>query len=143
MTLWKYLGPVALLAVGVAMAGRAQETPGNSGQEKPTRSNQVLMRDKLTHANAVLEGLTAPDFAKIVENAKMLRMISKAASWHVLDSDEYTRMSKDFQEQTTDLERHAKDKNLDAAALDYMRISMTCVGCHKMVRRQSKIDKGN
>jgi hypothetical protein len=66
--------------------------------------------------------------------AEMMRLISRAASWHVLDSEEYDRLSQDFQEQAGDLERHAKARNLDAAALDYMRISLTCVQCHKYVR---------
>jgi hypothetical protein len=52
----------------------------------------------------------------------------------VLDSDAYSRMSKNFQVQAGDLERHAREKNLDAAALDYMRISLTCVQCHKYMR---------
>jgi hypothetical protein len=30
----------------------------------------------------------------------------------------------------TDLERHALEKNLDAAALDYVRISLSCIQCH-------------
>jgi hypothetical protein len=64
----------------------------------------------------------------------MLRLISRASSWYVLDSEEYDRYSKDFQEQAADLERHAKARNLDAATLDYVRISLTCVQCHKHVR---------
>jgi hypothetical protein len=32
------------------------------------------------------------------------------------------------------MQRHAKEKNLEAAALDYMRISLTCVHCHQYVR---------
>jgi hypothetical protein len=63
-----------------------------------------------------------------------MRMISRAASWYVLDSEEYTRYSKNFQEEARDLERHAKEKNLDAASLDYMRITATCVQCHKHLR---------
>jgi hypothetical protein len=43
-------------------------------------------------------------------------------------------MSKNFQEQAADLERHAKEKNLDMAGLDYMRISLTCIQCHKYMR---------
>jgi hypothetical protein len=141
MGLMKYFGPPILVAVGIVTPAQPQDVSGSSGKEAPKRSNQVLMRDKLTHANAVLEGLTVEDFAKIGENAKMLRMISKAASWHVIGSDEYARMSRDFQEQTVDLERHAKEKNLDAATLDYLRISITCVQCHKVMRRDPKKEK--
>jgi hypothetical protein len=132
---------VAAVAVGLgtlALAGRSQtkDSPAPKGDKKePTpTSNQLLMRDKLKYANGALDGLAVGDFDKVAEGAKMMRMISRAASWHVLDSEEYDRHSKNFQEQAADLERHAKEKNLDAAALDYMRISLTCVQCHKYVR---------
>jgi hypothetical protein len=102
-------------------------------EEVPT-TKQVLMRDKLAYANKALDGLALEDFTKVVESAQMMRMISRASSWYVLDSDEYSRLSKNFQEQAADLERHAKEKNLDMAGLDYMRISLTCIQCHKYVR---------
>ena len=121
---------------------QAKIAEGVQAQEKKpvVTSNQVLMRDKLSYANKALEGLSLEDFDQIAESAKMMRMISRAASWHVIDSVEYARYSKNFQEEAADLERHAKDKNLDAAALDYMRITMTCVQCHRHLRvvRQGK-----
>jgi hypothetical protein len=123
---------VAVAVVGwAALAGRTQTKA--PPKPEPT-GKQVLMRDKLTHAKDVLEGLSVEDFDKVAKGAEYLRMISKAAAWYVFDSDEYLRMSKDFQEQATDLERHAKAKNLDASSLDYVRISLTCVQCHKYMR---------
>lgn len=126
---------VALAVVGwAALAGQTQtKAPPPKKAADPT-GKQVLMRDKLTHAKDVLDGLSVEDYDKVARGAEFLRMISKAASWYVFDSEEYHRMSKDFQEQATDLERHAKAKNLDAATLDYVRISLTCVQCHKYMR---------
>jgi hypothetical protein len=145
----------AKLALGVAVAviagsglfalsgfGQIKDTPPKVDKKDPLpRSNQLLMRDKLVHANTVLDGLSVEDFGKIAESAEMMRMISRAASWHVIATDEYLRHSKNFQEQATDLVRHAKDKNLEAATLDYMRISLTCVQCHKHVREVQKKEK--
>ena len=129
----------ALTMGGLALRGRSQTknpSPGKGDTKKvePLTGKQVLMRDKLAYTNKALDGLAVEDFAKVVESAQMLRMISQASSWYVLDSDEYTRLSKNFQEQAADLGRHAKEKNLDAASLDYMRITLTCVQCHKYMR---------
>ncbi len=124
---------VTAVAVGWATRGVWAQTKAPPAAQPPT-GKQVLMRDKLTHAKDVLEGLSVEDFDKVAKNAELLRMISKASSWYVFDSEEYHRMSKNFQEQATDLERHAKDKNLDAATLDYVRMSLTCVQCHKYMR---------
>ena len=110
-------------------AAVAQETP-----PEKLRSNQLLMRDKLAFASKALEGLSMEDYGKIAEAGNMMGVISRAASWHIIPTEQYSRMSKNFQEQAADLERHAKDKNLDAAALDYTRITLTCVQCHNYIR---------
>ena len=122
-------GGVAI-AIAACVYCSAQESPPQKG---PT-SNQLLMRDKLTYATKALEGLSMEDFNKIAEAGNMMGIISRAAAWHVIPTDEYVRMSKNFQEQARDLERHAKEKNLDAASLDYMRITLTCVQCHNYIR---------
>jgi hypothetical protein len=129
----------ALLTVATgALCGLGQtKDRANAADDKQRASRttpQVLMRDKLTYANQALEGLVVEDFDKLAKSADMMRIISRAASWYVIGSDEYKRYSKNFQEQAADLERHAKDKNLDAANLDYVRITLTCVECHKYLR---------
>jgi hypothetical protein len=129
-----------VLAGWAGPEGRPQTKPAADKKDEPT-TPKVLMRDKLTYAKDALDGLSVEDFDKVAKSAEMLRMISRASSWYVLDSDEYRRHSKDFQEQAADLQRHAKDKNLDAAALDYMRISLTCVQCHKYVREARREKK--
>lgn len=140
-------GVTIALSLGIglfALPGFSQtkdSAPKLDKKDPTPRSNQVLMRDKLVHANKILDGLSVEDFGMIAENAEMMRIISRAASWHVITTDEYVRHSKNFQEQATDLVRHAKEKNLEAATLDYMRISLTCVQCHKHVREVQKNGK--
>jgi hypothetical protein len=125
---------------GLAQQNKAIESGKVQQKQSVVTSNMAMMREKLNYANKALEGLSLEDFGKLAESAQKMRMLSRAASWHVIDSDEYARYSKNFQEEAADLERHAKAKNLEAASLDYMRITMTCVQCHKHVRefRQSK-----
>jgi len=130
------LGLLLVAAAGVAglpSDGRTQPKPADK-KDPPMTTEKVLMRDKLTYAKDALDGLSVEDFDKVAKAADMMRIISRASSWYDFDSEQYQRLSKNFQEQAADLERHAKDKNLDAAALDYMRISLTCVQCHKYVR---------
>jgi hypothetical protein len=115
-----------------------------AAQEEPPKrvtTNQMLMRDKLTYASKALEGLSLEDFDKIAEAGNMMGIISRAAAWHIIPTDQYVRMSKNFQEQARDLERHAKEKNLDAASMDYMRITLTCVQCHNYMRENRAAKK--
>jgi hypothetical protein len=120
---------VLTCAVGVAQE-KAADKP------ETLRSNQVLMRNKLVQMNAILEGITLDRSEQVVESAKTLNMISRATSWHIVDpTPRYKRLSKSFQEQATDLERHAKEKDFEAATLDLIRLNVTCTHCHQHMRK--------
>jgi len=125
---------MAVVAAGALAGGLGWYVAMQDTPPEKARSNQLLMRDKLSFATKALEGLSMEDYGKIAEAGNMMGVISRAASWHVIPTEQYVRMSKNFQEQAADLERHAKDKNLDAASLDYTRITLTCVQCHNYIR---------
>jgi Tfp pilus assembly protein FimV len=96
------------------------------------------MRDKLAQVNRVLEGITLDDFEQVKESAQTLRMISRATSWHIVDqTPQYKRLVKNFQEQATDLERHAEERNVEAATLDLVRMNITCTHCHQHMREEA------
>jgi hypothetical protein len=132
------LGAVCLLII--SSVGKSQEQ--KTGKSKELTSNQMLMRDKLVQMNHILEGLTLDKFDQVEESAKTLRMISRATSWHIADpTPRYERLSKNFQEQAVDLERHAKERNIDAATLDLVRINVTCAQCHQHMREHATLAK--
>lgn len=128
----------AMVAIGclvIVSVGQSQDK--KSDKPKGPTSNQLLMRDKLTQMNRVLAGLTLDDFEQVQDAAKTLRSISRATGWHIVDqSPQYKRLSKNFQEQSADLERHAEEKNVEAATLDLVRMNITCTHCHQHMREE-------
>lgn len=126
----------ALCLLVISSVGKSQEQ--KTGKSKELTSNQMLMRDKLVQMNRILEGLTLDKFDQVEESAKTLGMISRATSWHIADpTPRYERLRKNFQEQAVDLERHAKERNIDAATLDLVRINVTCAQCHQHMRENA------
>ena len=122
--------------LAVSTVGKSQEKKAD--KPKSPSSNQLLMRDKLTQMNRVLEGITLNQFDQVEKSATTLRQISKATSWHIIDqSPQYRRLSKNFQEQATDLVRHAKERNGEAATLDLVRMNITCTHCHQHMRDEA------
>jgi hypothetical protein len=101
--------------------------------EEPTRVN-ALMKRKLDQSQKVLAGIALNDFDQIAKHAQELIAISKEAEWKVLKTPQYEIYSNDFRRIAGDLVKHAKDKNLDAATLSYVDLTLTCVKCHKHVR---------
>ena len=137
MTLLK---PSTLIAAICIVAGLSAVRSEEQKAKPPTHatSNQLLMRDKLAQMNRVLEGIALGDFDQVEKSAKILGMISKATSWHIVDQTaRYKRLSKNFQEQAADLERHAQEKDEEATTLDLVRMNITCTGCHQHMRSEA------
>jgi hypothetical protein len=118
---------VAIVAVvlGVRAEGRQ---PGKRAE---------FMRMKLEYSKNVLEGLTVENYDEIAKNAKALRLMSRAAEWEVRtipNAGDYVAFTSEFQRLTDDLSKAAQAKNLDAATLAYLQLTMNCVNCHKYSR---------
>jgi hypothetical protein len=60
----------------------------------------------------------------------------------VLKTRDYETMSDEFLRRIEAAKTAAKNKNIDAAALAYVDMTLSCVKCHKYVRDQ-RITLGN
>ncbi len=96
---------------------------------------KTVMKVKLIHTHAILEGLAKEDFLKVERSAKTLSDLSKAAGWRVAKTPEYVKFSKDFQNTADSLAANAKTRKLEAATLDYMQLTMLCIKCHTHARK--------
>jgi len=127
---------VAIFVLVISSIGKSQDQ--RTDKSKKLTSNQMLMRDKRVQMNRILEGITLDKFDQVQESAETVGMISQATSWHIIDpTPQYKRMSKNFQEQAADLERHAKERNVEAATLDLVRMNITCTQCHQHMREDA------
>jgi cytochrome c556 len=116
---------VLTLAVGVSVA---------LAQTKRIRAAKEFMRDKLELSQRVLEGLATEDYDLIIAKGTRLSAMSKEADWRLFENPDYDQQSVTFRRHVNALVKAAKDKNLDAATLAYVRVTMSCVDCHKLVR---------
>lgn len=116
--------------------------PGRSGLGEEPKVNN-LMKRKLEESQKILEGIALADFDKITKHADELSTISRHVQWKVLKTPLYALYSDEFQRSSDRLSRNARDKNLDAAALTYVELTLTCVKCHKHVRevRMARLDR--
>lgn len=103
-------------------------------QTKRNRSTKEFMHDKLELSQRVLEGLATADYDLIIAKGTKLSAMSKEADWRAFENPDYDQQSVIFRRQVDALVKAAKDKNIDAATLAYVRITMSCVDCHKLVR---------
>lgn len=101
----------------------------------PRLDGSELMRTKLDKAQAVLDGITTADFAKIYRNARQLHAYSQSSAWRGSDrSTDYGGLTLAFRRTAGELSQAARDKNLDRATLAYFQLTLSCVNCHKFMR---------
>jgi hypothetical protein len=93
-------------------------------------------------AVSALQGVVLGDFDMILKHAELLNDISRLAEWRVIKSPRFEVFSGEFQRTSEALIKNTRDKNLDAAALSYVELTLHCVKCHKYVRevRMTSLD---
>ena len=136
-----YLLVVLFLTMGLpSLSGYGQES--KKDREEPPKKVRDLMHKKLENSQKILEGIAVNDFKLIAKHADELIDLSKQVEWRVLKTPQYEIHSNQFRRSAEALIKDAKDKNLDAAALTYMEMTLTCVRCHKYVReeRMTRLD---
>jgi cytochrome c556 len=99
---------------------------------KPT--TKEIMAEKLDYAHFLLNGIATENFDLLANNAEKLNQLSQSTVWRQGRTPEYEALSADFRRHVVALTKAAKDRNLDAASLAYVQISLSCVNCHKYMR---------
>ena len=103
-------------------------------QTKRDRVAKEFMREKLGHSQRVLEGIVTEDFDLIIAKGAVLSAMTREADWRLFENPEYDEQSRVFRRHVDAIVKAARDKNSEAATLSYVRMTMSCVDCHRLVR---------
>jgi hypothetical protein len=117
---------------GLAQAFQAADEPETPPLRSPAL--QKFMRGKLALSQGILEGLVVEDFERIEKNSAGLMLMSAAAQWQVSNDPIYKQHSNEFQRTVKQLQKAAKEKNLDGASLGFVQLTMNCIECHRFTR---------
>ena len=106
-----------------------------SGSSQQVDKVGEFMRAKLLHSQKILEGLTTENYDLMAKHAQEISLLSQASTWQVLQTPEYRDRSTEFRRSADALTEAARKKNLEAAALAYVDVTLKCVNCHKYIRK--------
>jgi hypothetical protein len=101
----------------------------------------TIMQKKLTQAQKLLEGIALADLDRVGQHARELSALSRQAEFKVLKTAQYELHANEFRRALDDIDKGVKQKNLDAATLGYVDLTMSCVRCHKHVREVRVVRK--
>lgn len=130
-TTWVMYAPASSADDEAAPASKEQ------AKQKPANKKAAMkafMRKKLESSQSLLEGLVVEDFDLIAKGAKELKTTGAAAEFLVVNDPIYVGYADDFRRIVDKMDKAAKEKRLDGAALAYVDMTLSCVECHKYVR---------
>ena len=152
-SLWKLRGKVigsviaVLLALAVAsgVSGVQQEPkkrplqPARDEIAAPPdeRAMEHLMKQKLSAAQAALEGVAKQDHAMVQESAARMIELSRLEAWERMASPRFVQDTADFVSAAEFLSRMAEARDIDGVELGFMRMTMSCANCHRHVRTEA------
>ncbi|MBX9789098.1 MAG: hypothetical protein K2Y37_09305 [Pirellulales bacterium] len=97
------------------------------------------MKKKLEHSQSALRALALEDFDALRASANAMRRLSDIEGFaRRTDAKEYRAQLQIFEFANDELIRHAKEKNVDGAALAFTQLTLSCVNCHKHLRDEKE-----
>ena len=104
-------------------------------EEKDKTALAEFMHAKLDASTEILEGLLMEDEKKIIKGAEKMREMSQAEKWRISNDMMYRHHSEDFRRNVDKLITSAKGNSIDRAALNWFDVTLSCIDCHRWVRR--------
>jgi hypothetical protein len=104
-----------------------------SQSERTLKPAEEIMWRKLDLAHDTLDGLVLEDFEALEAYAEDLVSLSQAGERFVLDSEAYLEESREFRRAARELGRAARGRELEAATLAYVDLTLRCIRCHRML----------
>jgi cytochrome c556 len=99
-----------------------------------TARTAPMMREKLAHAQGVLEALTTSNYDLLGREAGALSRIAQSPRWSELKTKELRVQVDDFLKAVNELDAASKRRDLDSAAASYGAVVASCYQCHRRLK---------
>jgi len=102
----------------------------NQGPELNT-----VMREKLGHAQKILEAVVTSDWMSLETHSRELEQLTRDPRWMVLKYPEYSKHSAAFVQAVQALHTAAAQHDLEDTPKTYVNMTLKCVECHRYLAR--------
>lgn len=103
-------------------------------EDRPNSARTKIMERKLQFSKEILAAVTVEDFSSMATNADGLLELAKT-QWIEDETPEYRSQLKDFWIAVEGFKTAAEEKNGDGAALAYVQMTLSCIKCHKYLKK--------
>ena len=95
-----------------------------------------VMREKLTHAQGILEAVVTNDWVGLETHSRELEDLTRDPRWAALEYPQYARYSTAFVWAIQDLHRAAAQRDMEKTPRAYIALTLRCVECHRHLARE-------
>ena len=100
-----------------------------------SRPFNFWMDVKLDKAQAIFAALTEADYATIADCAKQLRTLGEFEGFVRKGTPGYLTQLRSFQFAAAEIEKQAKQENIEGVTLGFQQLTLSCVHCHNALRQ--------
>jgi cytochrome c556 len=118
--------------IGMLTAGLLALSLGIANAQTARTGN--VMREKLGHAQKILEALTTSNRDLLTSESAALVRISKSPVWAELRTRDLAIFTEKFLKSVSELDAAANRNDLDAAATHFNEMTMACYQCHRRLK---------
>jgi hypothetical protein len=126
--------PCAIALLTLALLSLCGGVISSGGQEPKAEDLKQIMKAKLKHSQFLIDGLAREDYGLIRDHASELRKLGEDALKRISPNITYVKYCAEFVSIAEELDRRAKEEDLNGATLSYIRLTINCVECHKFTR---------
>ena len=109
---------------------------GLAASPSQTPELKSVMREKLGHAQRMLEAVVTSDWVSLETHSRELERLTDDPRWAVLKFPEYARYGRAFILAVRDLHRAAAQRDLEKTPQAYIAVTLRCVDCHRYLARE-------
>ncbi len=138
---------VTAVAVAVVAADKEKqkpkETPKESVAVQKADEGDRWMQAKLHSAQQIFAALTQGELETVKKRAQLMAVMNVMEDW-LKKKSEFSKKSayqgqlNAFEFATKELIRHSDDENIDGALEAWVKLSRSCIECHKLIRDPAK-----
>jgi hypothetical protein len=99
-----------------------------------TARTGTLMREKLGHAQQILEALTTSNREQLARESAALARIAQSPQWSDLRTRDLATYADTFQKAVRELDAAAQRNDFDTAASRYTAMTTACYQCHRRLK---------
>ncbi|MDC0936224.1 hypothetical protein OAS39_08040 [Pirellulales bacterium] len=92
------------------------------------------MKVKLEKSQDIFASLAQGDFPSIIEDAESLKSLNSLEGFVRRKSRGYRAQLRTFEFAVDEIQKQAKQENIEGVALGFQQLTLSCVNCHKQFR---------